>query len=98
GTLLLESAYWHFLPEREQALRGWVERGGQLVVYRQVADDAALSDWVPVKFRAEPRRTGQPASAEQDDDEEDEDDDAVDDAPAAAAPASSPASAASVIP
>lgn len=88
ATLLLESSFWHFLPEREPALRAWVERGGHLVVFQQVGDDRSLSDWVPLRFKSPPRppKAAQAASAasaaagddEQEDEPEDEDEDDAD--------------------
>jgi hypothetical protein len=50
ATLLLEDVNWRFIPEREAALRAWVERGGHLVAYRLVADNRAVTDWVPATF------------------------------------------------
>ncbi|MEK8031399.1 DUF4350 domain-containing protein [Ideonella sp. DXS29W] len=68
ATLLIEDVNWRFLPEREAALRRWVEQGGHLVVYRMVGDDESLARWIPVKFgdarsRAAERATAASAAA-----------------------------------
>jgi len=63
ATLLLEASHWDFLPERKAALRAWVERGGHLVAYRLVADDKALTDWVPATFETPPERCMAPAAS-----------------------------------
>jgi hypothetical protein len=63
ATLLLEASHWDFLPERKAALRTWVERGGHLVAYRLVADDKALTDWVPATFETPPERCMAPAAS-----------------------------------
>jgi len=64
ATLLLEASHWDFLPERKAALRAWVERGGHLVAYQLVADDKALTDWVPASFETPPERCMAPAASE----------------------------------
>lgn len=54
GTLLLETINWRFMPEREAALRAWVERGGHLVAFQEVASPAgatqAVGGWLPVSY------------------------------------------------
>lgn len=81
ATLLLEDVNWRFIPERGAALRAWVERGGHLVAYRLVADNRAVTDWVPATFgpsnpRAEAARAASaPASSASDPSTSIEDDD-----------------------
>ncbi len=63
ATLLLEASHWDFLPERKAALRAWVERGGHLVAYQLVADDEAITDWVPASFSSPPERCMAPEAS-----------------------------------
>lgn len=88
GTLLLETTNWRFVPDREAALRAWVERGGHLVVYQQVAGSVgtgvAIGGWLPVTFERANRSSSSAAAAsapegsspsgDEDTDEDDEDD------------------------
>lgn len=97
ATLVLSSWNWNLFPEREAALRRWVEAGGELVVPSFNFRDKGLG-WVPVKAVPFPRAptpgASQPAArVEPAHDGEDDEDDDSDDAPRkpAAPPASAPA-------
>lgn len=47
ATLVLSSWHWNIFPERELALRRWVEAGGHLVVQDWTRDKSL--EWVPIE-------------------------------------------------
>jgi hypothetical protein len=48
ATLLLRDWNWGVLPERDRALRAWVEAGGQLVLSRWIVTSLGNDGWIPV--------------------------------------------------
>jgi hypothetical protein len=58
ATLLLSTWIWNLLPERDRALRTWVEQGGHLVIdsslLRLTPSDA--TSWIPVQVNRRERR------------------------------------------
>jgi hypothetical protein len=54
ATLVLSSWHGDLFPERELALRRWVEAGGRLVVQ----DAARQPDWIPISEKRLPRAAG----------------------------------------
>lgn len=87
ATLVLSSESWNLLPGREQALRDWVEQGGNLVIPRDRLDDKI--DWLPIhevadkpaKSRAGSTACPKPADEPEESGGEDDDDDDEDASP-----------------
>lgn len=61
ATLVLSAWHWDLFPERELALRRWVESGGRLVVL----DASRQPDWIPISERRAPRAAGAASAASQ---------------------------------
>jgi hypothetical protein len=59
ATLVITTWQWNLFPEREQALRRWVEAGGQLVVHRRLKPD-----WAPVDEARTPPGAAAPEQAD----------------------------------
>jgi len=82
ATLVLDSLSWNIFPERDAALKAWVEAGGHLVFSGSPMSDETLR-WVPLDFHrwsnAHARVCAAEAAASAPhpgaDDEEDEDED-----------------------
>jgi hypothetical protein len=51
ATLVLNSWHWNLFPEREQALRRWVESGGHLVTQAW-----RRPEWLPIEQKSAPAR------------------------------------------
>jgi hypothetical protein len=49
ATILLESWVWGVLPQRDQALREWVERGGRLALEASLLPKTTQARWIPVE-------------------------------------------------
>lgn len=56
ATLVLSAPYWDLVQGSPQALRGWVERGGHLVLDNRVLEAPSLAEWVGVR-RQQPSDT-----------------------------------------
>ena len=66
-TLVLDTPFWDLFPNKVQALKAWVERGGHLVVLHEGEGDKQYKDWLPHEKELE-----QPQDkASEDDDSED---------------------------
>ena len=59
AVLVLGSAHWNLFPEREAALRAWVEAGGRLVVDSS-GGGARLPAWFPLRTRSAGRGASAP--------------------------------------
>jgi len=62
AVLVLGSAHWNLFPERETALRAWVEAGGRLVL-DSGGGGAKLPTWFPLRIRSASRAASAPAGA-----------------------------------
>ena len=60
AVLVLGSRHWNMFPEREAALRDWVEAGGRLVVE---AGRVSLPTWFPLRTRSARRAAAAASSA-----------------------------------
>lgn len=61
AVLVLGSAHWNLFPEREAALREWVESGGRLVV-DGAAGGAKAPHWFPLRTRSVRRAASAPSA------------------------------------
>ena len=62
AVLVLGSAHWNLFPERETALRTWVEAGGRLVLDSN-GGGAKLPGWFPLRTRSASRAASVPGGA-----------------------------------
>ena len=62
AVLVLGSAHWNLFPDRETALRAWVEGGGRLVLDAN-GGGTRLPGWFPLRTRSPSRAASAPGGA-----------------------------------